>query len=60
MDSDFTVGFKQGQAHGKQIVMEKVNDAIKEIEQECVGDYTYDKVAKLHCIDILNKHLERN
>lgn len=32
MDSDFTVGFKQGQAHGKQIILEKVNDAIAEIK----------------------------
>lgn len=30
----------------------------KEIEQECIGDYTYDKVAKLHCIDIIDKHLK--
>ena len=34
MDSDFTVGFKQGQKHGKEIILEKVNDAIEEIEAE--------------------------
>lgn len=32
MDSDFTVGFKQGQEHGKQIILEKIKDAIAEIE----------------------------
>ena len=33
MDSDFTVGFKQGQEHGKQIILEKVNEALKEIHR---------------------------
>ena len=32
MDSDFSVGFKQGQEHGKEIIVEKVKDAITEIE----------------------------
>ncbi len=31
MDSDFAVGFKQGQEHGKQIVQEKIDDALNEI-----------------------------
>ena len=32
MNSDFSVGFKQGQEHGKQIILEKVNEAIADIE----------------------------
>ncbi len=32
MDSDFTVGFKQGQAHGKEIILEKVQDALTDIQ----------------------------
>lgn len=36
-----------------------VESESKEIEEECIGDYTYDKVAKIHCIEILNKHTSR-
>lgn len=32
VDSDFTVGFKQGQAHGKQIMQEKIDQLIDDIE----------------------------
>ncbi len=32
IDSDFTVGFKQGQAHGKQIMQEKIDQLIDDIE----------------------------
>ena len=32
VDSDFTVGFKQGQAHGKEIILEKVQDALTDIQ----------------------------
>ena len=39
MDSDFTVGFKQGQEHGKQIILEKVNDALEELRKERDKDY---------------------
>lgn len=35
-DSDFTVGFKQGQEHGKEIVLEQVADAKTEIEK-CIA-----------------------
>lgn len=36
MDSDFSVGFKQGQSHGKQIVLEQVADTKAEIEK-CIA-----------------------
>lgn len=36
MDSDFTVGFKQGQSHGKEIVLEQVADTKTEIEK-CIA-----------------------
>lgn len=36
MGSDFTVGFKQGQLHGKEIVLEQVADARREMEK-CIA-----------------------
>lgn len=36
VDSDFTVGFKQGQEHGKEIVLEQIADAKAEIEK-CIA-----------------------
>ena len=36
VDSDFTVGFKQGQSHGKEIVLEQVADARREMEK-CIA-----------------------
>lgn len=36
MDNDFSVGFKQGQSHGKQIVLEQVADARTEMEK-CIA-----------------------
>ena len=32
MNSDFSVGFKQGQEHGKQIIIEKVENALTDIQ----------------------------
>lgn len=34
MDSDFTVGFRQGQERGKQIAQEKVDDVLDKIMEE--------------------------
>ena len=71
MDSDFTVGFKQGQKHGKEIIVDKVKDAIAEMKRE--ADMVSDKEHKhertvrengikiatglLMGIEILKKHL---
>lgn len=38
IDSDFTIGFKQGQAHGKQIMFEKIEDIKAEIESKLYSD----------------------
>ncbi len=35
IDSDFTIGFKQGQEHGKQIILEKIEDIRAEIDSHC-------------------------
>ena len=44
MDGDFSVGFKQGQEHGKEIILEKVKDAIAEMKRE--ADMVSDKEHK--------------
>ena len=33
-DSDFAIGFKQGQEHGKQIILEKIEDIKVEIDEQ--------------------------
>lgn len=33
-DSDFAIGFKQGQEHGKQIILEKIEDIKAEIDDQ--------------------------
>lgn len=40
IDSDFTIGFKQGQEHGIQIMQEKIEDIKAEIEK-AMNDYYY-------------------
>ena len=68
MDSDFTVGFKQGQAHGKQIILEKVKDAITQIEnvksvmnEEIIEHNRKDLINFINginqCLCILERHL---
>ena len=37
-DSDFAIGFKQGQEHGKQIMLEKIEDIKAEIGKQ---DFTH-------------------
>ena len=38
MDSDFTVGFRQGQEHGKQIAQERIEDILDKIRAEIEQD----------------------
>ena len=62
MNSDFSVGFKQGQEHGKQIILEKINDAFEEIRVErdkCYADeYTIGHGWGMQsAIEILERHL---
>ena len=61
-DSDFAVGFKQGQEHGKQIILEKINDAFEEIRVErdkCYADeYTIGHGWGMQsAIEIMERHL---
>ena len=62
MDSDFTVGFKQGQEHGKQIILEKIEDALEELRKERDKSYA-DEYTHFHgwgiqsAIEILERHL---
>lgn len=37
-DSDFTIGFKQGQEHGIQIMQEKIEDIKQEIENYMISE----------------------
>lgn len=62
MDSDFTVGFKQGQEHGKQIILEKVKDGLEEVRKErdkCYEDeYTmFNGWGMQSAIEIMERHL---
>ena len=62
MDSDFSVGFKQGQEHGKQLILEKITDAFEEIRVErdkCYEDeYTIDYGWGMQsAIEIMERHL---
>ena len=40
IESDFTVGFKQGQSHGKQIMQERIDEAIEKIERYACDEVT--------------------
>ena len=58
IESDYAVGFKQGQAHGKQIMQERIDEAIDEINKLqtyklCSGDSK--KVELAEVLDILKK-----
>ena len=62
-DSDFTIGFKQGQEHGKQIILEKVEDIRAEIEFERdrkIGGEFFEAVQYKSfnkCLEIIDKHI---
>lgn len=57
MDSDFTVGFKQGQEHGKQIAQEKMEDILDKIRAEIRELATFDTVDVLVEVDrIIDKY----
>ena len=64
IDSDFTIGFKQGQEHGKQIILEKVEDIRAEIEFERdrkIGGEFFEAVQYKSfnkCLDIIDKHIK--
>ena len=53
IDSDFAIGFKQGQQHGKEIMLEVIEDIRKEVEL-LKADGLANMDAVLHVID---KHL---
>ena len=52
-DSDFTIGFKQGQEHGIQIMQEK----IEEIKQEIWTSHK-DNYCKSEIVNLIDKHLK--
>ena len=67
IDSDFSVGFKQGQAHGKQIMLEKIElikADIQRYEADCL--LLEDRPVCQKCNDtmfksiyhIIDKHIE--
>lgn len=62
IDSDFSVGFKQGQAHGKQIMLEKIEDIKTEINSSYVkveNDYDHGRNYGLYmALQIIDKHIE--
>ena len=53
IESDFAIGFKQGQSHGKEIMLEVIEDIRKEVEL-LKADGLANMDAVLHVID---KHL---
>ena len=53
-DSDFTIGFKQGQEHGIQIMCEKIEDIKAEIKAIQTDDAN---ITKSKAIAIINKHI---
>ena len=53
IESDFAIGFKQGQQHGKEIMLEVIEDIRKEVEL-LKADGLANMDAVLHVID---KHL---
>lgn len=58
-DSDFTMGFKQGQEHGKQIMLEKIEDIRAEIKAldspfGSFGEW-YDAINE--CLNVIDKHI---
>ena len=64
-DSDFTIGFKQGQEHGKQIMLEKIEDIKNDIKEQKINRntlYVYEKenwwnCALEKCLEIIDKHI---
>lgn len=62
IDSDFAIGFKQGQAHGKQIMFEKIEDIKAEIEEvgytkDEYGDIRADVLTVGQVMKIIDKHI---
>lgn len=61
IDSDFTIGFKQGQEHGKQIILEKIEDIKTEIEAKKSVKLSVEGIwwnwALENALDIIEKHI---
>ena len=56
-DSDFTIGFKQGQEHGIQIMQEKIEEIKAEIES-LYPKYTLAEIRICDkCLEIINNHI---
>ena len=55
----FTAGFKQGQEHGKQIMLEKIEDIKAEIEErkKNSGGEPNRELAFNICLEIINEHM---
>ena len=49
IESDFAVGFKQGRAQEKQIMQERLDEAIEEIEQFACDEVTDQAKAQGMC-----------
>ena len=66
MDNDFELGFKQGQSHMKQIMLEKIEDIKKEIDNlDTYTVYTGAGQPDKCCVEfkevqkIINKHMSK-
>ena len=56
-DSDFTIGFKQGQEHGKQIMLEKIEDIKQEIVQDIENGIIQISKGNERLFSIIDKHI---
>lgn len=61
IDSDFSIGFKQGQEHGKQIMLEKIEDIKAEIKEvgyvkDEYGSIRADVLKVWQVLEIIDKH----
>ena len=61
-DSDFTIGFKQGQEHGIQIMQGKIEEIKQEIEK-AMNDYYYSehdlgvRAGFRYALEIIDNHI---
>ena len=52
IDSDFTIGFKQGQEHGIQIMQEKIEDIKQEIIDNSIIETTENGLKKISYVSV--------
>ena len=57
MIDDFSLGFKQGQEHGKQIILEKIEDIKEEISGVSLTPFTSAEYMKNRAIKIIDNHI---